>query len=221
MNPISIAVACLVTTPGLTPPPFSPQDANESNVDLQRKAEAIYKGCIQLMRFSLRGARKMTSRVHLNPLWAVAETNTLESPFWSDLPVVPQGSDLRALFADLRTMNEAVIFVTPHSPMLRPSLLVEAAEKLASGTSDVVGRSKTEKVYLWGSRNLSSSGRSEKRDDGVVTTLDQLIPASLKGDLPQIFLFERAGDLSNISNLLTTADGEWARALQEQLGPFA
>jgi hypothetical protein len=170
------------------------------------------------MRFSLRGARKMTNRVHLNPLWAVAEPNTPESPFWSDLPVIYQGADLKVLFAELRKTNEAVIFITPHSPLLRPSMLVEAAEKLSNQTNEIVGRSKTGGVYLWGARELAPNASGTNNQ--TATKLDQLVSTSAKEEMSQIFVFERPDDLTQLGDLLATADGEWARALKEQLGPF-
>jgi uncharacterized protein len=151
MAATTVALAIWVKTPEL-----SPVKTRLASALGQTLAVALYEDCVSATA-EVAGA---AARLHpaLQPLWAVAEVEALQSPRWQTLPGIDQGDGtlgerLARVYRALIDRHAAVLFIGADAPQVDPVLLADAARRLGEDDCDfLLGRAVDGGFWLFGGR---------------------------------------------------------------------
>ena len=229
----TIAAAIFVKTPGYSP--LKTRLAEGIGAEL---AEQFHRMATRCERDVLEvSVRELTPHgITLQPIWAVAEPEALDDPFWNDFPMMGQGTgDLGArlhfVYAELIEQYDGVLLLGADSPQLDVALIVSAVQGLVAedrrfclapandgGFSLFAGNTPIPES-VWMSVPYSSTDTARKLMDQLasiapVETLRELIDVDTRDDLDSIL------PKLNQENALPSQQelGQWIIEINRRLG---
>jgi len=204
-----IALASFVKTPGL-----SPLKTRLAKSIGSVQAEQFYQlslACIEETLLAVQQARN-----HTEVFWAVAESNGISHSLWSKFKITNQGEGdlgdrLAAVFEQLFSSYDSVIFIGSDSPQLSPTQINGAIDLLEAGKDDfVIGPAADGGYYLLGAnQNIPRATFKQvpySSDKTCAIMLEELATLGTTAILPTQFDVDTVEDLIQLEQDLANLE---------------